>query len=86
MLKIKNSESIVLTDLSDEDMNKLVELTKKSFLEDAIPFQDEQYEENYIAELEERHQDDCIRINELTVSLNKIVDLYANLRKQMGLV
>lgn len=34
---------------------------------------------------EERHQSDCIRINELTVALDVLVDRYANLRKIHGL-
>ena len=33
----------------------------------------------------ERHQSDCIRINELTVALDTLVDRYANLRKVHGL-
>ena len=33
----------------------------------------------------ERHQSDCIRINELTVALDALVDRYANLRKIHGL-
>ena len=33
---------------------------------------------------EQRHQDDCIRINELTVTIDKLVDRYANLRKIHG--
>lgn len=32
----------------------------------------------------ERHQSDCIRINELTVALGALVDRYANLRKIHG--
>nr|DAH93827.1 MAG TPA: hypothetical protein [Caudoviricetes sp.] len=32
----------------------------------------------------ERHQSDCIRINELTVALDTLVDRYANLRKIHG--
>lgn len=34
---------------------------------------------------ENRHQSDCIRINELTVTLDTLVDRYANLRKIHGL-
>lgn len=32
----------------------------------------------------DRHQSDCIRINELTVALDTLVDRYANLRKIHG--
>ena len=35
--------------------------------------------------LEDRHQQDCIEINELTVTLNKVIDMYSRLRQQIGL-
>ena len=50
-----------------------------------IPFAYEQYEEDLIAELQDRHQQDCIEINELTVTLNKVIDMYSRLRQQIGL-
>ena len=50
-----------------------------------IPFADEQYEEDLLAELQDRHQQDCIEINELTVTLNKVIDMYLRLRQQIGL-
>ena len=50
-----------------------------------IPFADEQYEEDLLAELQDRHQQDCITINELTVTLNKVIDMYSRLREQVGL-
>lgn len=34
---------------------------------------------------EQRHQDDCIRINELTVTIDTLIDRYANLRKNKGM-
>ena len=50
-----------------------------------IPFADEQYEEDLLAELQDRHQQDYIEINELTVTLNKVIDMYSRLRQQIGL-
>lgn len=38
-----------------------------------------------LAQLQDRHQQDCITINELTVTLNKVIDMYSRLRQQMGL-
>ena len=34
---------------------------------------------------EQRHQDDCITINQLQTALDVIVDRYANLRKNKGM-
>lgn len=39
---------------------------------------------NRIRDLDSQHQSDCIRINELTVALDTLVDRYANLRKIHG--
>ena len=39
---------------------------------------------NRIRNLDSQHQSDCIRINELTVALDTLVDRYANLRKIHG--
>ena len=38
-----------------------------------------------LAQLQDRHQQDCIEINELTVTLNKVIDMYSRLRQQIGL-
>ena len=35
--------------------------------------------------LEDQHQQDCIRINELTVTVSVLSRLYSNLRKTVGL-
>lgn len=39
---------------------------------------------NKIKELNFQHQSDCIRISELTVTINTLVDRYADLRKIHG--
>ena len=35
--------------------------------------------------LEDQHQQDCIRINELTVTVSVLSRMYSNLRKTVGL-
>lgn len=50
-----------------------------------IPFADEQYEEDLIAELQDRHQQDCIEINRLNTVIEVLIDKYSRLRQQMGL-
>lgn len=37
------------------------------------------------AYLEDRHQQDCIRINDLTTTVNTLTRLYAQLRKTAGI-
>ena len=50
-----------------------------------IPFADEQYEEDLIAELQDRHQQDCIEINRLNTVIGVLIDKYSRLRQQIGL-
>lgn len=50
-----------------------------------IPFADEQYEEDLIAELQDRHQQDCIEINRLNTVIEVLIDKYSRLRQQIGL-
>ena len=50
-----------------------------------IPFADEQYEEDLIAELQDRHQQDCIEINRLNTVIGVLIDKYSRLRHQIGL-
>lgn len=52
--------------------------------EEPLPFFDEDYEESVIEELEERHQQDCITINQLHVTIDTLVDRYAKLREMRG--
>lgn len=41
--------------------------------------------EKLCRELQDQHQQDCILINNLNVTIDKLVDRYANLRKNMGM-
>ena len=50
-----------------------------------IPFADEQYEEDLLAELQDRHQQDCIEINRLNTVIEVLIDKYSRLRHQIGL-
>lgn len=38
-----------------------------------------------IAELQDQHQQDCIRINQLHVTIDTLVDKYSSLRKTVGM-
>ena len=46
-----------------------------------IPFADEQYEEDLLAELQDRHQQDCITINQLQTTIDVLIIRYAKLRE-----
>ena len=51
-----------------------------------LPFGDDEYEKDeLIAELQDRHQQDCIKINQLHVTIDTLVDKYARIRKTVGM-
>ena len=51
-----------------------------------IPFADEQYEEDLLAELQDRHQQDCITINQLNVTIDVLLDKMERLRNNKSMV
>ena len=49
-------------------------------------FSDEEDErDKLIAELQDQHQQDCIKINQLNVTIDTLVDKYSMLRKTVGM-
>ena len=53
---------------------------------DGSCFSDETDERNkLIAELQDQHQQDCIKINQLHVTIDTLVDKYSRLRKSVGM-
>lgn len=73
ILDLKSAVNNLQKDLADaKDYN---ELTKKTT----------QFSEPTKEWYESRHQDDCMRINQLTVTINILVDMLAKLRENKGL-
>lgn len=51
-----------------------------------LPFGDDEDEKDrLIAELQDRHQQDCIRINDLATTVHVLAGLYSALRKNVGM-
>ena len=48
-------------------------------------FNEEEDKDKLIAELRDLHQQDCIKINQLQVTLDTLVDKYSRLRKTAGM-
>ena len=49
-----------------------------------LPFGDDE-RDKLIAELQDQHQQDCIKINQLHVTIDTLVDKYSMLRKTVGM-
>lgn len=63
-------------------------LKATQFIEEPLPFSSDEYEECLEEELEDlrdRHQQDCITINQLQTTIDTLVDRYAKLREMRGL-
>ena len=51
-----------------------------------LPFGDDEDEKDeLIAKLQDQHQQDCIKINQLHVTIDTLVDKYSRLRKSAGM-
>lgn len=50
-----------------------------------FPINDVSDYEKLCRELQDQHQQDCVLINNLNVTIDKLVDRYANLRKNLGI-
>ena len=51
-----------------------------------LPFGDDEHEwEKLINELQDQHQQDSIKINQLNVTIDTLVDKYSRLRKTVGM-
>ena len=48
-------------------------------------FNEEDERDKLIAELQDQHQQDCIKINQLHVTIDALVDKYSRLRKSVGM-
>lgn len=69
-------------------IQKLVENQREDCsCEDDLPFPDDEVDTDdyWIYKLPDRHQQDCIRINDLTTTINVLSGLYVNLRKNVGM-
>lgn len=53
--------------------------------ETALPSETQEEKEKILAKLQDQHQQDCIRINDLTTTIHVLSGLYSNLRKTVGM-
>ena len=71
-------------------MEKNMELEKRikeleRDIEQEELFNEEEDKDKLIAELRDQHQQDCIKINQLHVTIDTLVDKYSRLRKSVGM-
>ena len=86
--ELKQVEKLSSENKSLKDENKALKQRIKD-LEDICNgscFSDEEDEKDkLIAELQDQHQQDCIKINQLHVTIDTLVDKYSRLRKSVGM-
>ena len=86
--ELKQVEKLSSENKSLKDENKALKQRIKD-LEDICNgscFSDEEDEKDkLIAELQDQHQKDCIKINQLHVTIDTLVDKYSRLRKTAGM-
>lgn len=94
MDELKNIEKLSSENKSLKDENTALkqhikdmeDVCNGSFFSDYedLPFGDDE-RDNLIAELQDQHQQDCIKINQLNVTIDTLVDKYSRLRKTAGM-
>lgn len=88
MEELKQVEKLQSENKSLKDENKALKQRIKDS-EDACDgsfFSDEEDErDKLIAELQDQHRQDCIKINQLHVAIDTLVDKYSRLRKSVGM-
>lgn len=96
IIKIKSDENELLNEKNKalKQKNECLEDILESIRTEKIPedvcdrsyFSDKQYEKNKLIEgHQDQHQQDCIRINDLTTTVHVLAGLYSTLRKNMGM-
>ena len=53
--------------------------------ETVLQSETQEEKEKILAKLQDQHQQDCIRINDLTTTIHVLAGMYSNLRKTVGM-
>lgn len=86
--ELKQAENFSSENKSLKDENKALKQRIKDSEDvcDGSCFYDEEDErDKLIAELQDQHQQDCIKINQLHVTIDTLVDKYSRIRKTTGM-
>lgn len=84
--KLYNDTKDAIRCLKDENKSLKQSLQNITDACDGSCFSDEEDDrDKLIAELQDQHQQDCIKINQLHVTIDTLVDKYSRLRKSVGM-
>ena len=85
-IKLYNDTKDTIRYLKDENTSLKHRLQNMIDVCDGSCFSDEEDDmDKLIAELQDQHQQDCIKINQLHVTIDTLVDKYSRLRKSVGM-
>ena len=85
-IKLYNDTKDTIRYLKDENKSLKQSLQNMTDVCDGSCFSDEEDDMGkLIAELQDQHQQDCIKINQLHVTIDTLVDKYSRLRKSVGM-
>ena len=85
-IKLYNDTKDTIRYLKDENKSLKQSLQNMTDVCDGSCFSDEEDDmDKLIAELQDQHQQDCIKINQLHVTIDTLVDKYSRLRKTAGM-
>ena len=85
-IKLYNDTKDTIRYLKDENKSLKQSLQNMTDVCDGSCFSDEEDDmDKLIAELQDQHRQDCIRINDLTTTVHVLAGLYSTLRKNVGM-
>lgn len=85
-IKLYNDTKDTIHYLKDENKSLKQSLQNMTDVCDGSCFSDEEDDmDKLIAELQDQHQQDCFKINQLNVTIDTLVDKYSRLRKTVGM-
>lgn len=85
-IKLYNDTKDTIRCLKDENKSLKQRIKDLEDVCDGSRFSDEEDDrDKLISELQDQHQQDCIRINDLTTTVHVLARLYSTLRKNVGM-
>lgn len=85
-IKLYNDTKDTIRYLKDENKSLKQSLQNMTDVCDGSCFSDEEDDrDKLIAELQDQHQRDCIKINDLTTTIHVLAGVYSKLRKNVGM-
>ena len=86
-IKLYNDTKDTIRSLKEEnqELKQKIQYERDKYDRDVLFFKSTLRRDDIITKLQDQHQHDCIKINQLHVTIDTLVDKYSSLRKTVGM-